>query len=49
MTFQQIQKLLSLTQYAPKEEQNEIANLLTEAATQHPETRVHCALRKRTI
>lgn len=38
MTFQQIQKLLSLTQYAPKEEQNEIANLLTEAATQHPET-----------
>lgn len=38
MTFQQIQKLLSLTQYAPEEEQNEIANLLTEAATQHPET-----------
>ena len=38
MTFQQIQKLLSLAQYAPKEEQNEIANLLTEAATQHPET-----------
>ena len=38
MTYQQIQKLLSLTQYAPKEEQNEIANLLTEAATQHPET-----------
>ena len=38
MTFQQIQKLLSLTQYAPEEEQNEIANLLTEAATQYPET-----------
>lgn len=38
MTYQQIQKLLSLAQYAPKEEQNEIANLLTEAATQHPET-----------
>ena len=38
MTSQQIQKLLSLTQYAPKEEQNEIANLLTEAAIQHPET-----------
>ena len=38
MTFQQIQKLLSLTQYAPEEEQNEIANLLTEAAIQHPET-----------
>ena len=38
MTFQQIQKLLSLTQYAPEEEQNKIANLLTEAATQHPET-----------
>ena len=38
MTFQQIQKLLSLAQYAPKEEQNEIANLLTEAAIQHPET-----------
>ena len=38
MTFQQIQKLLSLTQYAPEEEQNEIANLLTEAATRHPET-----------
>ena len=38
MTYQQIQKLLSLTQYAPEEEQNEIANLLTEAATQHPET-----------
>ncbi len=38
MTFQQIQKLLSLTQYAPEEKQNEIANLLTEAATQHPET-----------
>lgn len=38
MTFQQIQKLLSLTQFAPEEEQNEIANLLTEAATQHPET-----------
>ena len=33
MTYQQIQKLLSLTQYAPEEEQNEIANLLTEAAT----------------
>ena len=38
MTYQQIQKLLSLTQYAPEEEQNEIANLLTEAATQHSET-----------
>ena len=38
MTFQQIKKLLSLTQYAPEEEQNEIANLLTEAAIQHPET-----------
>lgn len=38
MTFQQIQKLLSLAQYAPEEEQNEIANLLTEAAIQHPET-----------
>ena len=38
MTSQQIQKLLSLTQYAPEEKQNEIANLLTEAATQHPET-----------
>ena len=38
MTYQQIQKLLSLTQYAPEEEQNEIANLLTEAATRHPET-----------
>ena len=38
MTFQKIQKLLNLTQYAPEEEQNEIANLLTEAATQHSET-----------
>ena len=32
MTFQQIQKLLSLTQYAPEEEQNEIANLIAKAA-----------------
>ncbi len=32
MTFQQIQKLLSLTQYAPKEEQNEIANLIAKTA-----------------
>ena len=37
MAYQQIQKLLSLTQYAPEEGQNEIANLLSEAATQHPE------------
>lgn len=32
MTFQQIQKLLSLTQYAPEEEQNEIANLIAKTA-----------------
>ena len=32
MTFQQIQKLLSLTQYAPEEEQNEIANLIARTA-----------------
>ena len=32
MTFQQIQKLLSLAQYAPKEEQNEIANLIAKTA-----------------
>ena len=32
MTFQQIQKLLSLTQYAPEEDQNEIANLIAKAA-----------------
>ena len=33
MTYKQIQKLMGLVQYAPEEEQNELARLLAKAAS----------------
>ena len=33
MTYKQIQKLMGLVQYAPEEEQNELASLLAKAAS----------------
>ena len=33
MTYKEIQKLMGLVQYAPEEEQNELASLLAKAAS----------------